>query len=198
MQVKKAGLSLLLLSFLSACATQSPSPTLQKPPEKPIQKQAQNQPPIDKPNSKLEQRAVQGQVLTLSRMLASLGRIASTNDNEAKQLIQRRQSEATELDANDRFELILLLSQKGTDDKSLKQAQRLLEELETEPRELGAREILLMQRRILSLEQRYRSERRKRVELGKKIEHLKGLEQELDESNRRIEEPLPAQPEPAQ
>ncbi len=201
MRAEHFGLLPLLL-FLSACALRDPSPALQETPQERLQEQVQKQSPKQAPaeeqDGKQQPRPEQGHVLRLSRMLASLDRIASSKAEEAKQLLKQRQRETAELDANDRFELVLLLSRMGADDTSLKQAQQLLDELETEPRELGVHEILLLQQRILRLEQRYRTERRKSVELNKKIERLKGLEQELDESNRRNAEPLPANRVPTQ
>ena len=94
-----------------------------------------------------------------------------------------------------RPELALLLSQKGASNKSLKQASRLLEELASDAGEPGVKEVLQLQQRILALEQLYRAERKKSIELQNKIEYLKGLERELDESNRQIIEPADAKPE---
>jgi cell division protein FtsB len=135
--------------------------------------------------------------LTLPGALASLKSIAALKGRERKQLLDQLQADTTQLEASDRFDLVLLLSDRDMDDKSLKRAQRLLDELAAETKEPGIAAILLLQRQKLSLEQRYRTERRRRIELKKKIENLKGLERLLEESNRRIEEPLTTTPEPA-
>jgi hypothetical protein len=55
-------------------------------------------------------------------------------------------------------------------------------------------EILLLHRRYFTLQKQYRSERNKTIELEKKIEHLKGLEQDLDKSNTRMQESLNPMP----
>ncbi len=139
----------------------------------------------------------QAYALTLPGVLASLKDIAALKDRERKQFLNQLQADITKLEASDRFDLVLLLSDRDMDDKSLKRAQQLLDELASETKEPGIEEILLLQQQKLVLEQRYRTERRKRIELKKKIENLKGLERLLEESNRRIEEPLTTTFEPA-
>ncbi len=185
MHAKKAGLMSVIL-WLTGCATPPPAPQVQEQIGNEVPKQVQVE----------DQK--QEQTLSTSRMLADLERVAAMDASKAKQMIEQLQIESSALSAGDRFELVLLLSQKGSSPKSQKQAWQLLDGLEAETSDPGVKEILSLQRRILSLERLYRLERNKTVELQKKIEYLKGLERELDESNRRIEEPLNPKPEPAQ
>jgi hypothetical protein len=131
------------------------------------------------------------QTLTPALMLASLEKVASMEENSIKQRVKQLQSNTTELTAGERFELALLLSQKeGADEKSLKQAQQLFKHLKNKAKNPGVQEILRLQQRNLSLEKQVRKERKKTIELQKKIEYLKGLEQELEESNKRMNESL--------
>ncbi|MEJ2691902.1 MAG: hypothetical protein P8166_02325 [Candidatus Thiodiazotropha sp.] len=188
MRAKRAGWLPLMLC-LAGCATTCPSPQTQLPPQKPTKPQ--------EPAPKTEQKQDPQQLksLTLPRMLNALQRVAAADTNEAERLSKQLQNGSTELFAGDRFELALLLSQKGASSKSLKQALRLLDELKSEAGEPGVKEVLQLQQRVLALEQRYRRERKKSIELQNKIEYLKGLERELDESNRQITEPAEAKPE---
>jgi Na+-translocating ferredoxin:NAD+ oxidoreductase RnfC subunit len=191
MHAKQAG-SLPLLLWLTACATPCPCP--QTPEQIQMLERAQ-QMEVEMPKPAAEEE--QAHALTLTAVLASLKDIAALKDRERKQLLNQLQADTTKLEASDRFDLALLLSNRDMDDKSLKRAQQLLDELAAETEEPGIEAILLLQRQKLSLEQRYRTERRRRIELKKKIENLKGLERLLEESNRRIEEPLTTTPEPA-
>jgi hypothetical protein len=191
MHAKQAG-TLPLLLWLTACATPCPCP--QTPEQIQMLERAQ-QVEVEMPKPAAEEEQVYA--LTLPGALASLKGIAALNGSERKQLLEQLQADTTQLEASDRFDLVLLLSDRDMDDKSLKRAQRLLDELAAETKEPGIEAILLLQRQKLSLEQRYRTERRRRIELKKKIENLKGLERLLEESNRRIEEPLTTTPEPA-
>jgi hypothetical protein len=183
MHAKKAGLMSVIL-WLTGCATPPPAPQVQVQREVEVPEQVEDQ--------------KQEQTLTTTQMLADLERVTAMDAGKAKQMIEQLQIESSSLTAGDRFELVLLLSQKGSSYKSQKQAWQLLDGLDTETSDPGVKEILSLQRRILSLERLYRLERNKTVELQKKIEYLKGLERELDESNQRIEEPLNPKPEPVQ
>ncbi len=190
----KQAWTLPLLLWLTACATPCPCP--QTPEQMQMQMQERTQQvEVEMPKPAAEEE--QAHALTLPAVLASLKGIAALKDRERKQLLDQLQADTTQLEASDRFDLALLLSNRDMDDKSLKRAQQLLDELAAETKEPGIEAILLLQRQKLSLEQRYRTERRGRIELKKKIENLKGLERLLEESNRRIEEPLPPTPEPA-
>ena len=91
----------------------------------------------------------------------------------------------------------LLLSRDGMDDRALKQSLQLLKRLASEAGEASVLALLALQRQSLEREQRYRMERQNSAELEKKIEHLKGLERELDETNKRMEEPLTPKTEQA-
>lgn len=192
MRAERAGWLLLLL-WLAGCATTCPSPQAPLPP----QKQTKPQEPASQ-TEQTEQTPDREQLksLTVPRMLSALQRVAAVDTKEAGRLSKQLQNGSAELFAGERFELALLLSQKGASNKSLKQALRLLEELESDAGEPGVREVLQLQQRTLTLEQLYRTERKKSIELQNKIEYLKGLERELDESNRQIIEPAEAKPEP--
>jgi hypothetical protein len=190
--------------WLAGCAAPGSVPQTKEPVQ--IQAQVQEQ-ELEEQEQEQEEQEAQGESqavelqelergLTVPQMLAGLEQVAGLKPKAAKMLIARLQARSDELSAGDRFELALLLSQKG-DDTSLKQAGQLLNRLEADAQAPGVLEILRLQRRNLDLEQRYRSERRKTAELRKKIEHLKGLERELDESNKRMQEPLTPTSEPA-
>lgn len=201
MSARQSGWGLALLWLCGCTATGPTSPDLVQK-----QKQAKEQEQVQMQAQLLAQAKMQASLqahveeptLTASRMLAGLERVATLEPKIAKQMIDDAQTGSAEATLGDRFELVLLLSKKGADDKSLKRAILLLDGLESHAKEPGVLEILRMQRRYLLLEQQYRSERRKTAELQTKIEHLKGLEQELEESNRRMEAPLSPKPEPAQ
>jgi hypothetical protein len=198
MRAKQAGLLLGLL-WLAGCATPQPVPQTKAQGEPQVQEQERNQEQIEEEEeARIEALQEQERKLTAARMLSDLEQVAALEPNAATKMLEHLRSESGELSAGDRFKLLLLLSRKGADDKSLKRAWEILNSLEAEAKDPGAREILQLQRSNLDLEQRYRAERRKTVELRKKIEHLKGLERELDESNKRMEEPLTPNPEPAQ
>lgn len=200
MLAKQAGLLLGLL-WLAGCATPGPVSQTKTQVETQVQKQEQerNQEQTEE-EEEAQSEALQEQEreLTAARMLSDLEQVAALEPKAATKMLEHLRSESGELSAGDRFKLILLLSRKGADDKSLKRAWEILNSLGAEAQDPGVREILQLQRRNLDLEQRYRAERRKTIELKKKIEHLKGLERELDESNKRMEEPLTPNPEPAQ
>lgn len=189
MRVKQAGLVPALL-WLAGCAAVGPTQQAQEQLQQvEVQEQVQSEQP--------EQDQEQERTLTAARALASLEHVATLDAKNAKQMIKQLQTGSAELSPGDRFELVLLLSQKGSSNKSQKRAWRLLDGLEADVKEPGVKEILHLQRRILTLEQLHRLEHKKTAELQKKIEYLKGLERELDESNRRIEEPLSTRPESA-
>ena len=139
----------------------------------------------------------QEKTLTESRMLDVLKHTATLKPPEAKRTLEQLQSRRVELKAGERFELALLLSRDGMDDRALKQSLQLLKRLASEAGEASVLALLALQRQSLEREQRYRMERQNSAELEKKIEHLKGLERELDETNKRMEEPLTPKTEQA-
>ncbi|MGD8908628.1 MAG: hypothetical protein PVI92_04715 [Chromatiales bacterium] len=204
MRPKLIGPVLALLG-LTGCAI-GPTPHIKEQAQEQAQEQAHEQ--------AQEQRQVEEQVqarlqallqlqeqerqLTASRMLDALERVATLNAGDTKQMVEQLQAGANDLTAGERFELLLLLSKQGTDNRSLKQASQLLKALETKANEPSVREVLRLQRHNLHLEKLYRRERKKSAELQNKIEYLKGLERQLDESNTRVEEPSNPKPELAQ
>lgn len=201
MCARQTGWGLALL-WLAGCT--APGPTRQEQVQVQAQEQRQEQAQeqeeaeaeaAEQVPVQVEELREQDQTLTATRMLDGLEQVASLNPKTAKQMLQHLRTSSAELTAGDRFVLALLLSQKNTDEKSLKRALLLLNKLEADTKEPGVREVLRLQRHSLNLEQRYRMEREKTVELQIKIEHLKGLERELDESNKRMEEPLTPNPE---
>jgi len=206
MNAKQVGWGLALL-WLTGCAT--PGPTQQEQIQLQVQTQAQEQAraqTLEQTRAQAREQALeqaliqaqkqeQEQKLSASRLLAGLQHVAALKPKIAKQMIDHSKTGAAEQTAGDRFELVLLLSQKAVDDKALKRALQLLDGLEADAVETSVREILRLLRRNLLLEQQYRSEQRKTAELQEKIEYLKGLERELEETNRRMEAPSSPTPE---
>jgi hypothetical protein len=197
MHARQTGVLLAML-WLAGCAAPCsvPQTKTQAQVQEQVREQVQEQ---EEQEAQEESQAAELQEhewgLTVPKMLSGMEQVAGLKPKAAKMLIQRLQAKTDELSAGDRFELALLLSQKG-DDKSLKQAWQLVNRLTADAQAPGVLEILRLQQRNLDLEQRYRMERRKSAELKKKIEHIKGLERELDESNKRMEEPLNPTPGP--
>jgi CII-binding regulator of phage lambda lysogenization HflD len=128
--------------------------------------------------------------LTLSRLLERLDRVASMKRSGIKQQIQQMESRLTELTPADRYELALLLTRKSSSNKTLKRAISILDSLQERVKDSIVSELIQLHRRYLALKKQYHSERNKTTELNKKIERLKGLEQDLDKSNERIQESL--------
>jgi hypothetical protein len=133
-------------------------------------------------------------VLTLARLLERLDRVATLEPDSTKQRIKQMNARSDKLNPTDRYEYALLLSRKGASTKSLNRAISLLDDLQAHVKDKIVQEILLLHRRYFTLQKQYRSERNKTIELEKKIEHLKGLEQDLDKSNTRMQESLNPMP----
>jgi hypothetical protein len=133
-------------------------------------------------------------VLTLARLLERLDRVATLEPDSTKQRIKQMDARSDKLNPADRYEYALLLSRKGASTKSLNRAVSLLDDLQAHVKDKIVQEILLLHRRYFTLQKQYRSERNKTIELEKKIEHLKGLEQDLDKSNTRMQESLNPMP----
>jgi hypothetical protein len=135
---------------------------------------------------------------TLPQLLYRLDRI-TTQDSSAKETrMEQMESQLDELSPADRYEFALLLSSKGSSNKLLKRIISILKELETHAKDLIVLEIIRLHRRSFELQKKYNSEHSKTIELNKKIERLKGLEQDLDKSNTRIQESLKPTPGEAQ
>ncbi|MEW7991287.1 MAG: hypothetical protein AB2820_13610 [Candidatus Thiodiazotropha sp.] len=130
------------------------------------------------------------QVLTLSRLLQRLDRVAALEAGPEKQRLQQLDARFTELDPADRYEFALLLTRRSSSNRSLNRAISILDELQERVNDRIVAEILLLHQRYFTLKKQYRSQRSKSIELEKKIERLKGLEQDLDKSNTRMQEPL--------
>jgi hypothetical protein len=164
----------------------------------PIPEQEQTQEPEQTLDQEPLQEQAQESGLTPARMLAALERFATLETGMARQRIERLQAGNADLTAEERFELVLLLSQKNAKQRSRNRALRLLDRLEPEASEPSVREMLRLLRHNLQLRKSYISARRKGDKLQKKIEYLKGLERELEESNSRFVEPQPAKTESSQ
>jgi hypothetical protein len=196
MHPKQAGLILVLL-WLTGCATTAPTPPIETqeliPEQTPIEAQAQEH--VHMQEQLQEQVQAQEHALTAERMLIALERIANVEAEGTKLTVEQLRDGVHDLTAGERFELLLLLTQKGADNQSLRNASQLLKGLEAEASEPSVKQVLRLQRHNLRLEHLYRKERRKSAELQKKIEYLKGLERELDDSNQRVNESLTPKPE---
>ena len=191
---------LLILSWLAGCAVTGPAPRQQTPTPERNGSQVSTPPAEQETAAATEETPVPGpaetgqKALTATRALAAMDYVAALNALAAKQRIERLQDRRLEHTAGERLELALLLSRDSMDDRSLKQALQLLKGLANDAEDAGVQALLQLQQHSLEREQRYRAERRKTAELARKIEHLKGLERELDESNKRMEEPLTPKP----
>ncbi|PVV23438.1 MAG: hypothetical protein B6D74_07715 [gamma proteobacterium symbiont of Ctena orbiculata] len=134
--------------------------------------------------------AEMAQVLSLSRLLQRMDRVATLEPGSVQQRTQQLDAKFAELDPADRYEFALLLTRKRSTNRALTRAISILSELQEGANDRIGAEILLLHRRYLTLKKQYRSQRNKSIELEKKIERLKGLEQDLDNSNSRMQEPL--------
>jgi hypothetical protein len=129
-------------------------------------------------------------VLTLPQLLYRLDRATNLDPSAKKERIKRMDAQFAQLRPADRYEFVLLLTHKDMNNKSLNRAISILNGLEEYVKDPIVRELILLHRSYFVIKKEYRSERSKTVELKKKIEHLKGLEQDLDKSNSRIQESL--------
>lgn len=134
------------------------------------------------------------EVLTLPQLLYRLDRVTTLESKEKTARIQEMENRLKALSPADRYEFALLLSHKGKGNKMLKRVIFLLEGLETYAKDQIVLEIIRLHRRCFELQMQYAEERSKTIELNKKIERLKGLEQDLDKSNTRIQESLKSTP----
>ncbi|MEW8505905.1 MAG: hypothetical protein AB2598_04325 [Candidatus Thiodiazotropha sp.] len=138
------------------------------------------------------------QALTLSRLLERLDRVATLEPGSMKQQIQLMNARYKDLSPADRYEFALLITRKSTNRRSLNRAISILDDLQESVHDRIVAEILLLHRRNFVLRKQYRSQRSKSIELEKKIERLKGLEQDLDKSNSRMQESSTPAPDEVQ
>jgi hypothetical protein len=130
------------------------------------------------------------EILTLPQLLYRLDRFTTLDPMGKKERLQQMENRFTQLNPADRYEFVLLLARKGNSNKLLSRLISILDELEGHVKDQIVLEILNLHRRYFKLQQQYSQERSKTIELNKKIERLKGLEQDLDKSNTRIQESL--------
>jgi hypothetical protein len=123
------------------------------------------------------------ETLTLSKLLQRLDRVSALSPDTTKALIKQMEARFEELTPVEKYEFALLLTFKKANYKTLKRAIALMDELQAHAKDRLTQEILQLHHRNLVLEKQYRSEQYKTKELNKKIERLKGLEQDLDKSN---------------
>jgi hypothetical protein len=130
------------------------------------------------------------EILTLPQLLYRLDRFTTLNPKAKKERLQQMEKRFTQLNPADRYEFVLLLARKGNSNKLLNRLISILKELEGHVKDPIVLEILHLHRRYFKLQVQYAQERGKTIELNKKIERLKGLEQDLDKSNIRMQESL--------
>jgi hypothetical protein len=192
----------LALLWLAGCATTGPvEPPSQTESTETTEATTVQTHKIDKTDTTACTTAVpvvdETKVLTLSRVLERIDRVAAFEQNVVNQSVARLTADPAGLPPADRYELALLLARKGTDEKTANRAASLLKSLEENTANRAVRKILQLQQRILLLEKQYQTEWRKTAQLQQKIERLKGLEQDLEKS-RPMQESLPPQPESTQ
>ena len=216
MITRKAGFLLMLL-WLAACSTTGPVTTTQTTESncEATQKETSDltqhseTPPATTANTRIVTIdtseftspvvADEMEVLTLARLLERLDRTTTLEPDSAKRLIRQLDARFEALNPADRYELALLLTRKNANSKALNRAISILDGLKEHVKDRIAQQIIELHRRRLVVEKQYLSEHSKTIELTKKIERLKGLEQDLDKSNTRIQESLnPASGEPRQ
>jgi hypothetical protein len=212
MNPKQTGIILILL-WLTGCAAVDPIGKTDPTGTTEATAQQDTKEPVD--NSQARQATVTGttvdaqpetttplpdeaEVLTLARLLRRLDRVATLEPGSTKLRIKQMDARFKELNPADRYEFALLLTRKRASSRSLNRAISILNELQAHVKDRIVQEILLLHRRYFILQKQYRSERNKTIELEKKIEHLKGLEQDLDKSNTRMQESLNPMPGDAQ
>jgi hypothetical protein len=215
MHVKQAGLATLILALLwfSGCTTTEPAGTKEATSKieiaistdvtnekvtNSLTDSAEKTRTIDSSDRVTTNVSEAKEVLTLARLLERLDRIASLDPVSIKQQIQQMDARFGDLNPADRYEFSLLITLKDATNKSLNRAITILDELKENVKDPIVQKILLLHRRNYVLEKQYSSERGKKIELKKKIERLKGLEQDLDNSNTRMQEHLNSSPGDAQ
>jgi hypothetical protein len=147
---------------------------------------------------KVTRAADEIEVLTLPQLLYRLDRAATLDPDEKKERIQLMKARLAQLGPADKYEYALLLSHNGSNNKVLNRIISILDGLEEYVKDQIVQEIILLHRRYFALLKQYSAEHSKTIELNKKIERLKGLEQDLDKSNTRMQESLNPTPGKAQ
>jgi hypothetical protein len=216
MNIKQVG-CLISLLMLTGCAVTGPTGTTDQGEKYPVNTQEDGNPPKQSPirsqmahSAKIPQAARSTEassthlsrestitagvnemkVLTLPQLLYRLDRFTTLDPKAKKERLQQMEKRFAQLDPADRYELTLLLSRKGSSNKLLNRIISILDGLEEHTKDQIVLEILSLHRRYFKLLKQYGQERNKTIELNKKIERLKGLEQDLDKSNTRIQESL--------
>jgi hypothetical protein len=107
-----------------------------------------------------------------------------------KKQIQQMEKRYSNLKPVERYELALLITKNSSKNSALSRAITILEALQKEVDDRIVKALIDLHRDYYAIKKQYRSEKSKTTELNKKIERLKGLEQDLDKSNSPIREPL--------
>jgi len=157
------------------------------------------------PATPLPALVLRGPSLTAAEMAALLAQVSRVAPESVPSEIQRAEAGVVEGRASDQLQLAYLLSRTDSATADPDRALALLNGMAPAFRDPETQEVARLLARILSLERDLRLARRETAELEQKIERLKGLERELDDTNGPIEplprppaEPLPDTGKPAQ
>jgi len=145
------------------------------------------------PSTPLSGPALPGPPLTAAEMAALLAKVARLAPELVPAEIERLETTATGGGADERLELAYLLSRTDSAGFDSDRALELLKGLAPAFEDPEAEAIARLLARTLTLERDLRLARRETAELQQKIERLKGLERELDDSDGPIE-PLSTPP----
>ena len=134
-----------------------------------------------------------GPSLTVGGMAACLEEVSDLAPEAVPVEIARLEGGAVEGSAADRLKLAYLLSRSDTSVSDPDRAWEILKGLMPTLRDRDAQEIARLLARTITLERALRVERDRTAEAQQKIERLKGLERELDDSS-RASQPLSPTP----
>jgi len=157
------------------------------------------------PSTPLPEAVLRGPSLTAAEMAALLAEVSRMAPETVPAEIERAKAAATKGRASDRLQLAYLLSRTDSATSDPDRALALLKSMAPAFPDPETQEIARLLARTVTLERDLRLARRETAELQQKIERLKGLERELDDSNGPIEptsrppaEPLRDTRKPAQ
>ncbi|HEX9594452.1 MAG TPA: hypothetical protein VGB12_14090 [bacterium] len=137
--------------------------------------------------------AARGSSLSAEQTIAYLDEVSRLEHEAVPAEIQRLEVGAAEGSAGDQLKLAYLLSRTDCATADPDRAWELLKGLAPAFQDKGAQGIARLLGRTITLERQLGLARSKTTELQQKIERLKGLERQLDDSNSTIERlPAPA------